>query len=299
MNEINPFLNPLCNCLIPPGEVRHLEAGFLPIYERYKTQEYKAFNDNVDALFSFSEEYTIDDMYNISYRFNALGFRSNLDYSFSENDQVWVFGDSNTLGAGNPYERVWTNRLPKDYGTIYNLARHGSGVDTAVRYLNTCLEITQHKPKLIVVFGFYPERKDLPNISYIGSKVNLPLGLWDLDDPIHVKREFGLTVEQAVEILDGAEKEYETTRNKFISIATDHNIPVVWPNDYDTITHTILNRVDYGRDVGKDSFVFHTLKNAKNGIPPVLRYKQSAHGGIKTQELYYRFMISEIENQLS
>lgn len=285
--SINPFLNGIENLEYSLGE---LEEGFLPIYDYYKTRSHSIFNHRVEKLFSLTENYTIDDVMNISYKFNNFGFRSNFDYTFEESDQIWIFGDSNTVGIGNSYENVWINRLPDEYGTVYNISFSGTSVDTAVRYLKTSLEITKHKPKLIAVCGFFKERKEF----FVD-------GIWKAMNLGHIHRtdflkdiSTDLTVIKASQILIEAIRQYDSLKNEFISIANEQNIPLVWPDRYE---NWALNTPDYGRDVGDSDFLFQTLLNSPENIDTAI-HSHRPHGGPMTQKYYYNLMKTLIEEKL-
>lgn len=269
---MNPFSIPLQTR--DPNEFMLGEKGFIPIYEFYKQTDDTDFISSVDKTFSFDNNYSIDDMYNISYHFNNYGFRSNFDYTFTEKDQIWVFGDSYTVGVGNPYDKVWINMLPKEYGTYYNLSRAGSGIYTALRYLRTCLEITTHPPKLIIVFGFYRSRIE----KFVdGSYKNY--GPWNAPDDLY---------DDVVK----AEVNYDANVDDFLTLAYKNNIDVVFCPEYDPRIGML--RTDLARDVGKDDSLFLKLMGINNP-------KQSSvfpHGGIKTQKNYYDIMKPLIERKL-
>lgn len=89
---------------------------------------------------------------NIEYRYNDLGFRSDIDFKNLERGSVFL-GCSFTEGVGLPIESTWGYKVADALGTPFiNLGIAGKGVDTAYRNLIAASK----KFKIDNIFLFIP-----------------------------------------------------------------------------------------------------------------------------------------------
>ena len=149
------------NCSIPQ---RIGEPEFIKLMKLYPSFSKEKQND-IKKLFSSDNPIALMD--DIVYQENNYGFRANFDYSFEEEqDSIWVFGDSITFGDGIKYEDSWAYKI-SDYLNLklYNFSVAGSGIDTSTRLLTSWMQSSKNKPKLILSYGFYPNRFEMQDIK--------------------------------------------------------------------------------------------------------------------------------------
>jgi hypothetical protein len=108
-------------------------------------QAYKLFHElcqvaEHDVLKSYFTDY--ESLKDIDYTVNNMGFRSNKEFVLdSDEPTVWVFGDSLTFGDGVPDNSAWPEVLNSMIDeTVYNFAKAGSGIETALRLLENWLK---------------------------------------------------------------------------------------------------------------------------------------------------------------
>jgi len=98
------------------------------------------------------------------YYFNNYGFRSihEEDYHLDDDNDIWCFGCSFTVGIGVSKEDMWpaivqreTNRKVKNFGV------GGTGPATTHRLLRSWYDAVHTKPKKILVLGFFPGRDEV------------------------------------------------------------------------------------------------------------------------------------------
>jgi hypothetical protein len=104
--------------------------------------------------------------YSIEYVYNSRGFRdqewpNTLD---ELKNAIWCFGDSFTVGVGQPFEHTWPQVLSKRLGCkIINVSLDGASNDWIAR--KVLRVINEIDPKNIVILWSYTHRTELPDSS--------------------------------------------------------------------------------------------------------------------------------------
>lgn len=148
---------------------RYSLANYIPDYE-IMFCDYVKDNANNDTLLKFlgiNESYTIEEFLNFKYRYNNFGFRDDVDYTpdNSENE-IWCFGCSYTVGDGVPREKTWPALVQKETGLVVrNFAVSGGGMQTILRLLENWLKVSKHKPRYILIFGYFERRFEFESQS--------------------------------------------------------------------------------------------------------------------------------------
>lgn len=100
----------------------------------------------------------------IEYKYNSRGYR---DQEWPESitelqDAIWCFGDSFTVGLGNPEEHIWPNLLSQHVSKrCINVSMDGASNYWIYRKAREVIETIN--PKLIVIQWSYLHRFELPN----------------------------------------------------------------------------------------------------------------------------------------
>lgn len=204
------------------------EENFFDILDYYNSAPSEQKNI-LHTVFSYDD---LNKMLDISYTHNIHGFRSPYQYGHTEKkDTIWVFGDSISYGHGAKYEHTWPHLLSQKLGyKLFNFAKCGSGVDTAIRLAEEWLKKSTNLPKLVISYGYYRERFEIPVIAtkhshhkrydtYISTS-------FDYNDP---------TYRTKMEYLDSLFSSYGVKFYNLDFLGEDHS----WNNFY----------VDFARDI--------------------------------------------------
>ena len=136
----------------------------IDLYNQSLSEKKKALED----LFSLD----FSNIAPLSYTTNKFGFRSPYQYSFKEaEDSIWVFGDSLSYGHGLNIENTWAHKLAEHYNLkLYNFSCCGSGIETAIRLLQSWIINSRRSPKIIVSYGFYRNRHETQFLKVTPTK---------------------------------------------------------------------------------------------------------------------------------
>jgi len=224
-------------------------------------QAYKLFYElcqvaEPDVLKSYFTDY--ESLKDISYAVNNMGFRSNKEFILdSDEPTVWVFGDSLTFGDGVPDNSAWPEVLNSMIDeTVYNFAKAGSGIETAIRLLENWLKETKNPPKKILVYGYYRSRIEIEeNNSYVNA-INTSI----------------------------TEKDYQNNVTKLIKIAGDIPIHIVDFLDSNTLWHE--HYVDFAYDINDSVYAFAKDNNKLSStfIKYTLDQPTCPHPGISSHK---------------
>ena len=119
--------------------------------------------------------------HSIEYAYNSRGYR---DAEWPDTLEelkraIWCFGDSFTVGIGQPFDHIWPQVLSKKLGRrIINVSMDGASNDWIVRKLNRVHEVIG--PKNIVILWSYTHRRELPDADLHDEQRRL---LSDRDSP--------------------------------------------------------------------------------------------------------------------
>lgn len=99
----------------------------------------------------------------VIYAFNSRGFRDD-EWPTDIENAIWCFGDSFTLGMGQPQNEIWPQLLQSMSGIrTINISMNGASNDWIARKVANLLETV--KPKAICIQWSYLHRRELPDIT--------------------------------------------------------------------------------------------------------------------------------------
>ena len=102
--------------------------------------------------------------YSIEYAYNSRGYRDAEwpDTLDELKRAIWCFGDSFTVGVGQPFEHTWPQVLSKKLGRrTINVSMDGASNDWIVRKVKRIVETID--PTHIVILWSYTHRRELPD----------------------------------------------------------------------------------------------------------------------------------------
>jgi len=134
---------------------------------------------------------------NVDYNYNSRGFRD-VEWPNKDLDNViWCFGDSFTVGLGQPFEETWVRQLNKTHTTI-NISMDGASVNWITNKVINVVKFIN--PKIIIIQWTFLHRREHPDTSLSDTKRRI----WYS----------GSTVEQDVENFIECIKRIENITNK-------------------------------------------------------------------------------------
>ena len=116
----------------------------------------------------------------VSYNFNSRGFR---DSEWPEDiaNAIWCFGDSFTVGMGQPYEEIWPQLLQAQTGIrTINISMNGASNDWIARKVVDLLQTVT--PKAICIQWSYLHRREINDPTLGDEARTLHYNSNDLDD---------------------------------------------------------------------------------------------------------------------
>lgn len=114
-------------------------------------------------LLNIDEDYTLAEFLNFGYVSNNCGFRGKKHFDYNnEPNEIWCFGCSWTWGSGVPERLSWPSLVQQQtINTVKNFGVAGSGPQTCLRLLKHWLSNSKHKPRLVLIHGFFSGRVEL------------------------------------------------------------------------------------------------------------------------------------------
>lgn len=114
-------------------------------------------------ILNIDENYTLTEFLNFGYVSNNCGFRGKTHFDYNnEPNEIWCFGCSWTWGSGIPERLAWPSLIQQQtINTVKNFGVAGSGPQTCLRLLKHWLTNSKHKPRLVLIHGFFPGRVEL------------------------------------------------------------------------------------------------------------------------------------------
>ena len=104
---------------------------------------------------------------NITYQFNSRGFRDN-EWPADLDNAIWCFGDSFTVGMGQPFDEIWPQLLEKQTGIrTVNVSMNGASNDWISRKVVDL--ITAVTPPIIFIQWSFLHRRE-NNDSTLGDE---------------------------------------------------------------------------------------------------------------------------------
>ena len=106
--------------------------------------------------------------YSIEYAYNSRGYRDAEwpDTLDELKRAIWCFGDSFTVGVGQPFDHIWPQVLSKKLQhRIINVSMDGASNDWIFRKLKRVYEVIN--PKNIVILWSYTHRRELPDANLL------------------------------------------------------------------------------------------------------------------------------------
>jgi hypothetical protein len=130
----------------------------LPVYMEPHLKSKWLLTDNPEN-FEISKHKTEYGLDSISYELNAQGFRS-IEFEHDEDAiNILVFGESNTVGIGLPFEDIWFNQLRSELEKqgikkpikMFNMAMGACPLDKMAVMLHQSIDIL--RPDFIIIMG--------------------------------------------------------------------------------------------------------------------------------------------------
>jgi hypothetical protein len=125
--------------------------------------------DSVDHC--LDKKYFLSYPHKVHYSYNSRGFRdeewpNTLD---ELKNAIWCFGDSFTVGVGQPFDHIWPQVLSTTLGRrIINVSMDGASNDWIIRKLKRVHEVIN--PKNIVILWSYTHRRELPDADLLDEQ---------------------------------------------------------------------------------------------------------------------------------
>lgn len=118
------------------------------------------------------------------YRYNALGYRSNIEYTTNVDQVILCLGDSDSFGIGINNDNIWPTLIQQETNTtVYNLSVLGASVDSLTRIAVQTIQALENK--VVAVLMHYPPMslREFVSKQYKGGvhthrNYNLPYADW-------------------------------------------------------------------------------------------------------------------------
>ncbi len=128
----------------------------------------------VDSLeHCLDQTYFLNYPYNVSYQYNSRGFRDS-EWPISSDElknSIWCFGDSFTVGLGNPVDHIWPRLLESQTGSrTINISMDGASNNWISRKIQEL--VCEVVPKNIIVQWSYAHRRELTDQSKLSAIAN-------------------------------------------------------------------------------------------------------------------------------
>lgn len=125
-------------------------------FERRLFSGMDSFNDCMD------KKHFVNYKKEVNYKYNSRGFRDNEWPTSNLDECIWCFGDSFTVGLGQPQHETWPNILHNNLKSrTINVSLDGASSDWISRQVIYVLKEIQ--PKNIIIQWSYLHRRESPN----------------------------------------------------------------------------------------------------------------------------------------